>query len=314
MRAEIRSGHAKFERKLAVCSGGALLSPENRVELLAVLTHDSAFADRAKAALLTQPVPSFLAALAREDAAAELFDYCAENLTEKAGIADAMARNAACPAETLVRAARAFSINGVQALLDRLERLTETPILVAALLRSGAASAEQRELLKELQEGPAPGPGLEEAVADAEPDPHKRLSLLQRLARMNVVERVQLAIKGNREERMALIRDNCKIVQRAVLQSARLSESEVESFAAMGNLSTEVLRVIGGNRSFIKNYMIVRNLVNNAKTPLEVSLHLLPRLTERDTKLLTTNRNIPDTLRSMALKLHRQRNDARRDS
>jgi hypothetical protein len=51
----------------------------------------------------------------------------------------------------------------------------------------------------------------------------------------------------------------------------------------------------------------MKNLVNNPKTPLDISLHLLPRLNAVDLKMLTTNKNIPDTLRSIAVKTQRQR-------
>jgi len=311
LRAEIRSGKAQFERKLAVCSGSFSLSPEDRVELLTVLAADPAVAERASSTLLSQPPEAFLTALGRPDAAPQLFAYCADNLGDKPGIADAIAKNSACPPEDVARVARHLSAAGVQALLDDLERLTSAPVLIAALNGCGAMRAEQRDLLQDLQKGAAPQAELEEAVAAAETDMAKRLTLLQRLSRMTVVERVQLALKGNREERMALIRDPNKMVQRAVLQSPRLTESEVESFSAMSSLTTEVLRVISMSRVFIKNYTIVRNLTGNPKTPLEISLHLIPRLTARDLKLLTTNKNIPENLRSMALKLHRQRNEAR---
>ncbi len=311
MRAEIRSGKAQFERKLAVCSGGASLSPEDRVELLTVVAADPAFTERALNALLSQPPEAFLTALGRADAASQLFSYCADNLGEKPGIADAMAKNSGCPPEELVRVARHLSAAGVQTLLDDLERLTAAPVLIAALNGCGAMRVEQRDLLQDLQKGAAPQPELEEAVAAAEPDMAKRQTLLQRLSRMTVVERVQLALKGNREERMALIRDPNKMVQRAVLQSPRLTEAEVESFSAMSSLTAEVLRVISISRIFMKNYTIVRNLTANPKTPLEISLHLLPRLTARDLKLLTTNKNIPENLRSTAMKLHRQRHEVR---
>jgi hypothetical protein len=311
LRAEIRSGKAQFERKLAVCSGAASLSPEDRVELLTVLAADPVFTERASSTLLSQPLEAFLTALGRPDAASQLFTYCADNLSDKSGIADAMAKNPACPPEELVRVARHLSAAGVQALLDDLERLTSAPVLIAALNGCGAMRVEQRDLLQDLPKGAAPQPELEEAVAAAEPDMAKRLTLLQRLSRMTVVERVQLGLKGNREERMALIRDPNKMVQRAVLQSPRLTEAEVESFSAMSSLTAEVLRVISMSRIFMKNYTIVRNLTSNPKTPLEISLHLLPRLTARDLKLLTTNKNIPENLRTMALKLHRQRNEVR---
>jgi hypothetical protein len=51
----------------------------------------------------------------------------------------------------------------------------------------------------------------------------------------------------------------------------------------------------------------MKNLVNNPKTPLDISLHLITRLNANDLKLLTTNKNIPDTLRSIAVKMQRQR-------
>jgi hypothetical protein len=92
-----------------------------------------------------------------------------------------------------------------------------------------------------------------------------------------------------------------------VLQSPRLTETDVESFASMTNLSADILRIIAANRAFMKNYVIVRNLTNNPKMPLDISLRLLLRLTPTDLKNLTVNKNVPETLRSMAVKLFRQR-------
>ena len=316
MREEIRSGRATRARKVAVCSGTASLALEERVELLAVLAGDAdeIIAQRAAGALLSQPLDAVLAALAQADAAQQLFRYCANNLVHKPGIADALAKNPHCPAELLVPAARYFGTSAVQALMEDLDRLSTVPALAAVLAASSSLSADQRRELQELQQGPSDPSAIEEAVAAAEPDRAKRQTLLERLSRMRVIERVQLALKGTREERMALIRDPCKVVQRAVLQSARISDREVEAYAAIASLSEEVLRLIGNNRNFLKNYMVVRNLVNNPKTPLEISLHLLPNLTAQDLKLLTTNHNISDTLRKMAIRLHRQRSEARQGS
>jgi hypothetical protein len=111
---------------------------------------------------------------------------------------------------------------------------------------------------------------------------------------------------------MLLIRDPNKIVQRGVLQSPRLTDLEVENFASMTNVSQEVLRLIANNRVFMKNYTVARNLTKNPKAPLDVTLHLLPRLTPLDLKHLTSNKNIPETLRSTAIKLQRQRSTARK--
>jgi hypothetical protein len=81
----------------------------------------------------------------------------------------------------------------------------------------------------------------------------------------------------------------------------------VEAFAAMSSLTDEILRAIAGNRSFRKNYTVVRNLINNPKAPLDVTMHMLPMLNGIDLKRLTTNKNVPETLRTTALKLQRTR-------
>src|ERR1700722_950036 len=80
------------EQKLAVCSGGKSLPPDDRVELLAILAADadSLIAERAQGALLSQPVEHFIKALDRADSDPQLFVYCAENLGTKPGIVDAL--------------------------------------------------------------------------------------------------------------------------------------------------------------------------------------------------------------------------------
>jgi len=310
VRAEIRSGHARPERKLAVCSGGISLSPEDRAELLAVLAADAdaAIAERARSVLVTLPQESFLTALGRPDADAHLFRYSAEQIADKPGVADTLAKNEACPAALVTRVARHLTAPGIQALLDNMERLSSDEHLAVALVQSQGATAEQQALLAEIRKNePIPAKDLEDAAKEAEPDPVKRETLLKQVAHMNVVQRLTLALKGNREARMILIKDPNKLVQRCVLQSPRLTDMEVESFAKMTNLSEEVFRVISLTRKFIKSYVIMKNLVNNPKTPLDISLHLIPRLNANDLKLLTTNKNIPDTLRSVAVKMQRQR-------
>ena len=60
-------------------------------------------------------------------------------------------------------------------------------------------------------------------------------------------------------------------------------------------------------RKYAKNYIVTRNLLNNPKTPIDVSLHLLPKVNAQDLKSLQSNKNIPETLRTTAGKMHRQR-------
>ncbi len=156
---------------------------------------------------------------------------------------------------------------------------------------------------------PAATPITQEALAAAttlakQPE---RVTTLQKLARLTVGERVQVAMKGTKEERSILIRDGSKVVSSAVLVSPKLSEAEVENFASLKNVQENVLRGIGRNRKFIKNYPVNKNLCNNPRTPLDLSLSLMKSLTPADLKSLSQNKNIPDTLRKMSARLYKTR-------
>jgi hypothetical protein len=226
-------------------------------------------------------------------------------------VVDTIASNPACVFEQLRAVAHHLSTAGVQHLIENLAQLSVAPGLMTALVASSSLTAEQRSELQDLlKEAPEPESAFAEAVTEAVPDPVKRITLLQRLAKMRVVERVQLALKGGREERALLIKDPCKVVQRSVLQSPRITEQEVESFAAMTILSEEVLRMIATNRVHRKNYNVVHSIMFNPKAPLDVTLHMLTSVNPADLKQLATSRNVPETLRTSAARLRLQRAQA----
>jgi hypothetical protein len=137
------------------------------------------------------------------------------------------------------------------------------------------------------------------------PEEIEQLSMLQRLGRMRVGERIKLAMRGNREERMVLIRDRSKLVSLAVLESPKLTDPEIEGFAAMKNVQEGVLRAISMKRKYIKIYGVLRALVNNPKTPLDVGLPLVAYLLVKDQRAVGQNKNVNETIRKMAVKLFR---------
>jgi len=299
------------ERKLEVCASPDNLAPADRAEILVVLSNDPdpEIAERAAQALQTQPVESFVDAIKREEAMPALFEYASKRFVGKAAVAEALVYNRNCPSRLITEHVPQLTAMSVQSLMDSLDRVAESAALAAALLESSSATADNKKVLHEMlgPETPVDEGALMEALMEVEPDAEKRQTLLQRLAKMTVSERVQFAIKGGSEARRTLIRDSNKVVQRAVLQSPRLTEQEVESFAAMSSLTDEILRLIAGNRAFKKNYTVVRNLMTNSKTPLDVTLHMLPMLNAVDLKKLSTNKNVPETLRTTATKLIRTR-------
>jgi hypothetical protein len=165
---------------------------------------------------------------------------------------------------------------------------------------------EMRRWLEERGIAPAAAaPESDEPLIDtAEPEPNEEAAAAAPvpLTTLSVMQRMKVAMRGTREQRAQLIRDPNRLVASAVLSSPKLTENEVESFARMANVTEDVLRVIGSNRAWVKNYGVALGLVRNPKSPVGLSLNLLNRLTEKDVKMLAADRNITEPLRIAARK------------
>jgi hypothetical protein len=219
-------------------------------------------------------------------------------------------------------------------------RLLRRTSLLEALEKNPNLNKDQQRRLRELREtfriggaasaAPAPGPApasAATAAAPAEPEPAPaaeevtfkseaealvrylsdderqhgdKVSAVQRLYRLNTADKVVTALKGNREERAILIRDPNRIVASAVLGSPRITESEIESFAGMKNVSDEILRHIGSHKEWTRHYGVVASLVRNPRTPLAISLGMVSRLNPKDIKSLAVDRNVPEAIRKQA--------------
>jgi hypothetical protein len=94
-----------------------------------------------------------------------------------------------------------------------------------------------------------------------------------------------------------------------VLEAPKLADGEVEKFASQKNVLEAVLRQIPLKRRFMKNYVVVRNLVANPRTPLDLSLGLMKHLLAVDLKNLSSNKEVSETLRKLALKMFKQKQE-----
>jgi hypothetical protein len=157
--------------------------------------------------------------------------------------------------------------------------------------------------------GPAAAAKPAARAAAAFVDPSKRDNAVQKINRLDVKGRIQLAMKGNKEERSILIRDGTKVVALAVLDAPKISDSEVEKFALQKNVLEAVLRQIPLKRRFMKNYIVVRNLVSNPRTPLDLGLGLMKHLMTQDLKNISANKEVSETVRKLALKMYKQKMD-----
>ena len=137
--------------------------------------------------------------------------------------------------------------------------------------------------------------------------PSERISILNRILKMGMKDRVKLAMKGDREARNILIRDPNRIVAQAVVQNPRITEQEIEKIAAMRSVPEDILRKIASDRQWSRSYMVVHNLARNPRTPIANTMNILSRLQLKDLAALSKNKNISDAVRRQALRLSQTR-------
>jgi hypothetical protein len=133
------------------------------------------------------------------------------------------------------------------------------------------------------------------------------LTLSQRVARLRTNQKIMLAIKGGKEERTILIREANRLIQVNVMRNGRITEGEVAYIAQMRTVNDEVLRIIAGNREWMKKYPITKALVLNPRTPLPLAMTHFKRLLESDMKLLVKDRNVAELLRREAKRFLEQK-------
>jgi hypothetical protein len=169
----------------------------------------------------------------------------------------------------------------------------------AAIADAAAEAGDMPVTSFDEQDAPVADPKAAAAAADAAGE-DDREGNLTKLALLTVVQRIRIAFRGNREERLFLVRDNNRLVAMAVLRSAKTREGDIEVIASMKTVSDDVLRVIGTRRQWTRKYPILAALVKNSRTPIDISLPLMSRLLPKDIKLLAKDRNVPEAVRNFA--------------
>jgi hypothetical protein len=179
---------------------------------------------------------------------------------------------------------------------------SDVPIGMREFFADRGIFPDQIPAIEREEDAPLLDASTEEDAAVLGEENEDRATATQRLAKMSFSERLKAAVKGSREMRAILIRDSNKLIASSVLSSPKLAEPEVEAFAKMQNVSDDVLRIIGSNRAWMKNYVIVHSLARNAKCPLVLSMSLMQRLNDSDLARLSVDRNVPEPLRVAARK------------
>jgi hypothetical protein len=145
-----------------------------------------------------------------------------------------------------------------------------------------------------------------------EPEDGDDVSLITRLSKMNVGQKLRAALFGSREERSILVRDSNRLVACSVVKNPKFTVTEADQTAKSRNISTDVLRLIARHRDFGKAYTIQKNLVVNPRCPADIALNLVPVLNDHDLKLMIRNRNLGEAVRRQAKKVFEVREERKR--
>jgi hypothetical protein len=168
----------------------------------------------------------------------------------------------------------------------------------------GESEAEVAALAERIEAGTdgivVPAELLREPDKDAPPPPQ---SLYAKILGMTVAEKLKLALRGNKDARAILLRDNNKLIRRFVLQNPRISDGEVIAIARNRTADDDLVRTIAERREWMRNYQVRLALATNPKTPLVVALKQVGTLDERDLRTLAKSKNVPQTVASQARRL-----------
>ncbi len=136
-----------------------------------------------------------------------------------------------------------------------------------------------------------------------EPAPVGANNLAAQIANMTMGQKLKLALRGNREARAILTRDTSTMVQRFLIENPRLSDDEIVNIAKSRTIVSEILARIAKNREWMGIYLLRVALVQNPRTPLAISLTIVPTLQDRDLRLLAKSKNVPSAVAGMARRI-----------
>jgi len=163
---------------------------------------------------------------------------------------------------------------------------------VEELVRSIEAGEDGIALPEELVEEP------ERAAAAPPPG-----TLQAQILLMNMPEKIKLALRGNRDVRLILMRDGSRLVRRFVLQNPRFGDAELVALVRNKNADDELLRIVGGKREWMRNYQVRLGLATNPKTPLPLAIRQVSSLDQRDLRQISKSKNVPQAIAAHARRL-----------
>lgn len=230
----------------------------------------------------------------RTNLTSDQLDFLSHYSLSKPEVLETIVLDSSTSDKTIVFLAANMGPNELELILVDQLRLRRCPSILERLKHNPLLSTEEKERLFQM------GQASLQSKALTDEKEEKRLTMIQKIARLTVGQKVILALKGTREERVILVRNPNRKVATMVLKSPKLGDQEAESIANMRNVCEEVLREIAESREWMRKYSIVHSLVKNPKTPVGVSAGLVYKLNNIDLNKLKNNLDVAEVVRKKA--------------
>lgn len=326
---QVRSGSNR-QLQLLAAEGLLPLPPEQLIPVQVSLTlgTDMEVATRAAESLKKVDARFAQSYLARE-AGPEVLAFFAGYVTHPLVI-ETILRRRDVPRHILADLARRLPADLQEVLLLRQDAIVEAPEILEALEENPDLSSytqrridEYREHLLPRERSARPQPSApaaedeiddEELAAEVEAaralpesgeiDVEKTKLSEGQIRTLSIPARLKLTRGAPRSLRGILIRDSNSLVAVSVITNNALSDQEVEQIANHRAVVEEVLEAVARNRQWVGKYNICKALVQNPRTATATALRLMTRLSVRDLRELSRDRNVADAIRSTALRLY----------
>lgn len=325
---QVRSG-ASRELQLLAAQGILPLSAQELIPLQVELSASDSpeIAGYAKSSL-EEIDPRLVATFVGSEADEEVLEYFAFGQTHPI-ILEALMRRRDVPRHLLVDLAARLTPELQESLLLRQDAIIEEPEILTSLETNPELSVYARRKIGEYREhllprdraaetsgyqdlqrvelAPEEIAAIEKAKelpAVGERDDRTGLSESQ-IRVLPVPLKIKLTRGASRTLRGILIKDTNQSVALSVVNNAAMTDDEIAQVASSRSVIDEVLTVISRRREWLAKYKICLALAKNPRIPVGVAVKLLPKLSVRDLRTMSKDRNVADAVRSAAGRLYR---------
>jgi hypothetical protein len=278
-------------------------------------------------ATLAELEPKFAAAFVSSGASDEVLEYFAAELDHPL-VLEAVLRRRDTPRAILVFLAGRLPADLQEVLLLRQDAIIEEPSILDALEANPAVTLYSRRRVAEYREHLLPRKRHVEPaqpvvqLADLSPEDLEAIEAARQLPAtgerdestglsesqvraLSVPLKMRLTHGASRTLRNILIKDLNQMVALSVLNNAAMSEDEIAQIASSRSVVDDVLGVIAKRKEWVSKYKICLALVKNPRVSVGTAVKLLSRLSVRDLRTLSRDRNVSDAVRSGSDRLYK---------